>query len=201
MSDSRSQISRPFNFKFNYHIGYHLPTYFIIILLIAANVILHLCFGPYIRKEFQLTDVIISYNYIPYSIIPSYVVYLTLTYAQLVNSFVTHFLKISVGELRPDFLDRCKPEGWKTPNATLVSYFPTPFLNCTGDPGVIKEGRLSFPSGHARIQQNIHHPIDVVSGVLIGVVIGYISFYFGFIHLSVCEIKSHEDLENQQEEC
>eukprot|EP00842_Homolaphlyctis_polyrhiza_P000802 jgi/Hompol1/1722/HPOL_004794-RA len=47
----------------------------------------------------------------------------------------TDCTKAWAGRLRPDFLDRCQY------NATLAA--------CTGDPNVIKEGRRSFPSGHA----------------------------------------------------
>jgi diacylglycerol diphosphate phosphatase / phosphatidate phosphatase len=48
---------------------------------------------------------------------------------------ITEFLKLSVGRLRPDFLDRCKPD--------LVS------LICTGTEKLVNDGRKSFPSGHA----------------------------------------------------
>ncbi|MFH2009204.1 MAG: phosphatase PAP2 family protein [bacterium] len=50
--------------------------------------------------------------------------------------FITAVLKINVGRLRPDFLERCQP------NASL---------ECQGDPAEVREGRKSFPSGHSSI--------------------------------------------------
>ncbi|KAJ3371221.1 Phospholipid phosphatase 3 [Kappamyces sp. JEL0680] len=47
---------------------------------------------------------------------------------------VTEFFKVTVGRLRPDFLDRCQPDP-----ATQL---------CTGNPKVVQEGRKSFLSGH-----------------------------------------------------
>jgi len=55
------------------------------------------------------------------------------------NLMITNIIKFTYGELRPDFLDRCQP------NTNLT---------CTGSESVVKEGRLSFPSGHASISAN-----------------------------------------------
>ncbi|KAL0220744.1 hypothetical protein RCL1_000598 [Eukaryota sp. TZLM3-RCL] len=54
-------------------------------------------------------------------------------FAFSINFFFTGFFKVLVGRLRPDFLARC----------VLVDG------ECMGDAAVIREGRLSFFSGHA----------------------------------------------------
>ncbi|KAI9141869.1 phosphatidic acid phosphatase type 2/haloperoxidase [Paraphysoderma sedebokerense] len=56
---------------------------------------------------------------------------------------VTQIIKVTSGKLRPDFLDRCKPQLPLPPS--------TSDLICTGDPTVVKDGRKSFPSGHASL--------------------------------------------------
>lgn len=48
---------------------------------------------------------------------------------------MTDVIKLSIGRLRPDFISRCQWDG----------------VQCNGIPRVIKEGRKSFPSGHATI--------------------------------------------------
>eukprot|EP00002_Diphylleia_rotans_P014773 TRINITY_DN2873_c0_g4_i3.p1 TRINITY_DN2873_c0_g4~~TRINITY_DN2873_c0_g4_i3.p1 ORF type:complete len:236 (-),score=42.83 TRINITY_DN2873_c0_g4_i3:428-1135(-) len=55
-------------------------------------------------------------------------------YATTLTTIITNIIKISYGKLRPDFLDRCQPDE----NSV-----------CTGDEDEIREGRKSFPSGHA----------------------------------------------------
>ena len=56
---------------------------------------------------------------------------------------ITSILKVSLGKLRPDFKDRCKPKDLPDNEDKLGK-----ILNCTGDKSVITEGRKSFPSGH-----------------------------------------------------
>lgn len=70
----------------------------------------------------------------------------------LVTKVVTDSLKLSVGELRPNFLDVCKPnlspETCK--NSGEYEVYVTNYT-CTGDSDLTREGRLSFPSGHSSI--------------------------------------------------
>jgi diacylglycerol diphosphate phosphatase/phosphatidate phosphatase len=58
--------------------------------------------------------------------------------ASILTYFFTAILKYSTGRLRPDFLDRCKPE-------TIEDGIVT---SCGGNAADIVIGRLSFPSGH-----------------------------------------------------
>jgi len=53
-----------------------------------------------------------------------------------------------VGRLRPHFLAACLPIGL---NCSIASYEYIADYTCSGDPDVIKEARLSFPSGHASL--------------------------------------------------
>ncbi|KAJ7352753.1 hypothetical protein OS493_034104 [Desmophyllum pertusum] len=64
----------------------------------------------------------------------------------LTSVFVTDIGKYTVGRLRPHFLSICK-----APSSLFINCSHTYILDdvCTGDPGLLREGRLSFPSGHA----------------------------------------------------
>ena len=66
-----------------------------------------------------------------------------------VNVVLTDVGKYTVGRLRPHFLAVCKPDFSKL---NCTTGFHKNFITnyeCTGDKDLIKEARLSFPSGHS----------------------------------------------------
>jgi len=73
--------------------------------------------------------------------------WLAFSFSGLFTGFVTNVVKNVVGRPRPDFMNRCFPDG--IPESPFADDGRT--LLCIGDPDVIKEGRKSFPSGHSSI--------------------------------------------------
>ncbi|PUZ59962.1 hypothetical protein GQ55_4G084900 [Panicum hallii var. hallii] len=67
---------------------------------------------------------------------------LGLLFSVLITAILTDAIKDGVGRPRPNFFWRCFPDG--LPRYDNV----TREVICHGDPGVIKEGYKSFPSGH-----------------------------------------------------
>lgn len=59
---------------------------------------------------------------------------------------LTDIAKYTIGRLRPHFIEVCDPD-WSQVVCNNHSYVEEPF--CRGDPSRIREGRLSFPSGHS----------------------------------------------------
>jgi diacylglycerol diphosphate phosphatase/phosphatidate phosphatase len=141
-----------------------------LILLVVVLLFLEFAVAPY-QQPFRTNDIDISYPHLPdfvpmwlvvmsCQVLPLMVLllvcqfyhscdkrpcffYLVIGYLTAIGLVyvITDLLKVQLGRLRPDFLDRCQPEinvhGWI--NGTL----------CTGNPSIITEGRKSFPSGHS----------------------------------------------------
>lgn len=72
--------------------------------------------------------------------------YLSFAFGGLITVFVTDVGKYTVGRLRPHFLSICK-----APTSIFINCSHNYILDdvCTGDPDLLRAGRLSFPSGHA----------------------------------------------------
>lgn len=60
---------------------------------------------------------------------------------------LTDVAKITIGELRPHFLEACRPD-WSRINCTNHRYI-SDYVCLNTDTGLIREARQSFPSGHA----------------------------------------------------
>jgi diacylglycerol diphosphate phosphatase/phosphatidate phosphatase len=76
---------------------------------------------------------------------------LALVLSLLVTGFLTEWVKVTVGRLRPDFLSRCDPV--VPSNLPLTTGGSSLWLGgaCRGSERLVMDGRKSFPSGHSSL--------------------------------------------------
>ncbi|CAD2217611.1 PAP2 superfamily, putative [Angomonas deanei] len=72
-------------------------------------------------------------------------------WAVVLQLFMTQLMKNYAGRLRPDYIDRLHTAGFTASNTTLPSPMKDPqyYCNLMDQFPALKEGRLSFPSGHS----------------------------------------------------
>ncbi|KAA0184946.1 hypothetical protein HAZT_HAZT010834 [Hyalella azteca] len=86
----------------------------------------------------------------------TYNTFMAFSLAVVANSLIVNTMQVMIGRPRPDFLQRCFPDGvvkWPSgdPDGGLGIGGVDFSALCTGNPEVILEGRKSFPSGCASL--------------------------------------------------
>ncbi|XP_061181420.1 phospholipid phosphatase 2-like [Saccostrea echinata] len=114
-----------------------------------------------------------------------YRVLLPFVFGAVVEHLTTDIGKYSIGRLRPHFLSVCQPDPAKY---NCVTGYITDDV-CTGDQSLIREARLSFPSGHASfstytmifamlyVQARLRWRIVYLLRPLIQLILFYLAFY------------------------
>jgi len=122
-----------------------LPIIFVIVFTVVVLVELYkkfhtLCIGWHSFKSRGVFKLFVSIS----------VVCLLFLYGGGIVMFITDVVKYSIGRLRPNYYALCIPD-WSKINCTVTSHGLKQMIfgdeHCTNKK--IKEGRLSFPSGHA----------------------------------------------------
>lgn len=74
-----------------------------------------------------------------------------LIWSAILTTFTTDLLKLYAGRLRPDFLSRLEALGYASTDASLPDPMANPGYYCklNSKHSTLREGRLSFPSGHS----------------------------------------------------
>ncbi|PVU93997.1 hypothetical protein BB559_003108 [Furculomyces boomerangus] len=93
----------------------------------------------------------------------------------------TLLIKKVAGRPRPDFISRCKPDTNITPNS--LKLYDKSICTQTNQE-ILAQGFKSFPSGHSsttfvsvsRSTDYWHHWQDILAGMLIGIISGYVGF-------------------------
>lgn len=122
------------------------------IIIIAVVCVICVCVGEYIKLEEKKKLCGGDTQYLKSWIINVTCFLLLCIYGVSITMFVTDIGKYTIGRLRPHFLDACKPD-WSRINCTNTNGIKNYIIGdqfCTTDNRkVLKEARLSFPSGHS----------------------------------------------------
>ncbi|KAA8532653.1 hypothetical protein F0562_032686 [Nyssa sinensis] len=132
----------------------HTPDWLILLLLVVIEIILNTRhpFYRFVGKD-MMTDLKYPHkkkDTVPILVVPMYAVFLPITifilcYLRRRDVYDLHH-SILVGRPRPDFFQRCFPDG-------IDEYDQRGDVHCHGIESIIAEGHKSFPSGHTSWKQ------------------------------------------------
>ncbi|KAJ8299378.1 hypothetical protein KUTeg_023438 [Tegillarca granosa] len=78
-----------------------------------------------------------------------FTILLPFMFGATIEHLTTDIAKYQIGRLRPHFIDVCKPDYSSFSCNDTIGYRYVEDDVCTGDKKLLREARLSFPSGHA----------------------------------------------------